>query len=59
VPNPNDPQQDIRPPTEPATGDETPAAPRSGASDEEVTRFPVVPFGEDPGTIGVDDPTVE
>lgn len=53
MPTPNDPQQEIRPPTD----DEKPAAPRSGATDEEVN--PVVPFGEDPGTLGVDDPTVE
>ncbi|MFL5263896.1 MAG: hypothetical protein ACJ79R_01950 [Anaeromyxobacteraceae bacterium] len=61
MPNPNDPhdahdpQQDIRP----ATDDETPAAPRSGATDEEANPMPVVPFGEDPGTLGVDDPTIE
>jgi hypothetical protein len=53
MPNPNEPQQDIRP----ATEEENPAAPRSGAPDEEAN--PVVPFGEDPGTLGADDPTVE
>ena len=53
MPNPNDPQQDIHPPTD----EEKPAAPRSGTAEEEVT--PMVPFGEDPGTLGVDDPTVE
>jgi hypothetical protein len=52
MPTKQDPKDDIRP----DLSEETPAAPRSGAGDDIM---PLLPFGEDPGTIDVDDPPVE
>jgi hypothetical protein len=58
MPTESDPKTDIRPP-DPEPTEPAPAAPRSGASDADDGALPLLPFGEDPGTIGVDDRSVE